>query len=1060
MTGDRRERSAVQIRLRKAPLLAQLSLRPNQMKAIDGARRYVAAYKAGQTAKAGLVHMATGTGKTGVIATLARCIPEIGTTLVLAPRIALRDQLIHDIASRFFARLERAPRVLPKQVRDIEEVIRTETPQLGNSVFVTTVQMLETMNRPPASGSSREQRKRRLYRRLKEMVDLVLVDEGHYEPALSWAQAVRQIPAPRILFTATPYRNDLKSFDTDDRFASHFTLSEATAKRVVRRVRVIQRKPTREPREFMSDVLSFYDQRIRRRWTDARVIVRCDSDASIRQMAQILSDEGRSLLAIHETFSDRGGEHWERRTVPQRDKEPRFYEPDGPVFWIHQFKLLEGIDDDRFRLVALFEPLGNARQVVQQVGRIIRNPECPREAEAFLLDHAGGYHERYWKNLIAYDDVLASESADAPLIHEEFVTKVLQAHPDPTYFRGNVRRRFSFEDFNPTLDLSLPRAANLLHKGPSFDIGEVRSILERRLDEADCVYRRYPTDDKTLVFIYVAVDSAPFLPSVYFLSGMPGVTVVHELKSLVAYYDSGGGSLLGIAGRGGAIGSDQLRRLFSGGVGTKLVEAAMKNTQLGHRAARTRSLTAASIEETVPGLDDHVHVLTRVTGYSAEEVRDGEGGQRQRQLVTRRRYVGLRHGRVVESGERIDLDEYCAWLQELEAALADARRGLPTFGRYASHKKKVADPTARNVLLDVFEVLDSFRTTGDEERKTAARLPMEIEDLCQDVVRRRSPGGAIEHVFSVVANGHPCEVSIEFDSKRSRYKLRSPDLDRMYYRSDSGTGSLIKYLNDEQSFRVVPVSRDTVYVDGEFYEPVVRVGPRFNADQYHVGKILEPIDALEKLCDEKGAVCLADGSDWDRASLFGLISRLGRSDRTLEAAFGEPNILVCDDLGTEVADFILADSDRVVFIHAKAVGQLNPPKPYSASELSVVCAQAIKNVRYLSMFNDLTPKNLSRWEEPWQAAKTAGRVRRRIRLPKGRVSPEKLWDELRSRIANPRTHREVWLLLGGILSKARLERELARSAATAEAVQAVTLLHATLAAIGSIDAKLRIFCYP
>ncbi len=69
------------------------------------------------------------------------------------------------------------------------------------------------------------------------------------------------------------------------------------------------------------------------------------------------------------------------------------------------------------------------------------------------------------------------------------------------------------------------------------------------------------------------------------------------------------------------------------------------------------------------------------------------------------------------------------------------------------------------------------------------------------------------------------------------------------------------YLNDEQSFRVVPASRDAVYVDGEFYEPKVRVGARFDADQYHVGKILEPTEVLEKLRDEQGTKCLAVESD-------------------------------------------------------------------------------------------------------------------------------------------------------------------------------------------------------
>ena len=41
-------------------------------------------------------------------------------------------------------------------------------------------------------------------------------------------------------------------------------------------------------------------------------------------------------------------------------------------FWIHQFKLMEGIDDPSFVAVAIHDLMGNARQLVQQIGRITR----------------------------------------------------------------------------------------------------------------------------------------------------------------------------------------------------------------------------------------------------------------------------------------------------------------------------------------------------------------------------------------------------------------------------------------------------------------------------------------------------------------------------------------------------------------------------------------------------------------------------------------------------------------------------------------------------------------
>jgi superfamily II DNA or RNA helicase len=52
--------------------------------------------------------------------------------------------------------------------------------------------------------------------------DLVLVDEGHYEPAISWSKGVRELNRPTILLSATPYRNDFKSFRVRGRFVFNY----------------------------------------------------------------------------------------------------------------------------------------------------------------------------------------------------------------------------------------------------------------------------------------------------------------------------------------------------------------------------------------------------------------------------------------------------------------------------------------------------------------------------------------------------------------------------------------------------------------------------------------------------------------------------------------------------------------------------------------------------------------------------------------------------------------------------------------------------------------------
>jgi hypothetical protein len=56
--------------------------------------------------EAALVKMATGTGKSAIIAVLARCLPEIRRVLILTPREALREQLYAYVRRGFWSKMK------------------------------------------------------------------------------------------------------------------------------------------------------------------------------------------------------------------------------------------------------------------------------------------------------------------------------------------------------------------------------------------------------------------------------------------------------------------------------------------------------------------------------------------------------------------------------------------------------------------------------------------------------------------------------------------------------------------------------------------------------------------------------------------------------------------------------------------------------------------------------------------------------------------------------------------------------------------------------------------
>jgi hypothetical protein len=218
----------------------------------------------GAPGEAALIKMPTGTGKTAVIAMLACASPLVGKTLILTPRAGLVHQMKYDLSFRFWgpvlggayydcaiheavgaselARIEAGVR--QGSLAPVRVLVADQYPKIwaerdqARQILVSTFNALHLILgiEPPAHRSmygrdAREvARSLRLlgqddedvdqdseyanieaFRELLRSVDLVIVDEGHYEPAYSWSQAVRAIGKPTIIFSATPYRNDYKA---------------------------------------------------------------------------------------------------------------------------------------------------------------------------------------------------------------------------------------------------------------------------------------------------------------------------------------------------------------------------------------------------------------------------------------------------------------------------------------------------------------------------------------------------------------------------------------------------------------------------------------------------------------------------------------------------------------------------------------------------------------------------------------------------------------------------------------------------------------------------------
>lgn len=215
------------------------------------------------------------------------------------------------------------------------------------------------------------------------------------------------------------------------------------------------------------------------------------------------------------------------------------------------------------------------------------------------------------------------------------------------------------------------------------------------------------------------------------------------------------------------------------------------------------------------------------------------------------------------------------------------------------------------------------------------------------------------------------------------------------------------------------------------------------------------IDVLSRLKSEKGIKNpKKNGINWEKDSIFRLIADLGK-ETDFESHIGKPSFMVCDDMNTEIADFILvyennAGDDKVVFIHAKSSSKNHK---YSATAIQEVCSQATKNIRFLNPYNISEPPNISRWDNKWKSKGLE--VKNRIRLEPGLKSGN-AWKRIENIIKDPLSNKEVWLVINNTLSKSSLISELKKS--TYEAIQATILIQSTNQCIGTVNGRLKVFC--
>lgn len=1024
------------------------SLRKPQKRSLELTESYFASSEIG----ACLIHMPTGSGKSGIIATICN-LQFDKCCLIVTPRIALTKQIKFAVEKGFFEDVlkEKANpnnKIFKGLVSD--QIPLDDKENHDDTIYISTIQKLDWIRKNNTL----------FYDSLVKEVKLVIFDEGHYEPAYSWSQTIRGFKSKKILFTATPFRNDLKPFDISDKFIFPYKYADGVKDKYLREVEFRSEDRDKDDDSFLKKVIAYYRYKFGSFTKDSpKIIIRCSQRSTIIRLTNKIKKDYNTLevLAIHEAFKS-SKKTYLLSSVPNK---PATH---SAKIWIHQNKLLEGIDDNQFKMLAIYDDFKNDRALIQQIGRLVRVAQTNEQFKAYVIDFSNGRHEKIWNNYLEFDKIL-DKSSFKPM-SDKILEKFYNIGEDYEYLLDGFKKKFDFNLNQLPGSIKIPLRTNFIQKNIKFDLDNFKEFISEKLDEEDkrYIYKELVFGNiKLQVYFCLNISLSPYLEDYYSINLGNELIVFFELNDVLSYFDSTGYLPIGEEelGLGKVKETDFFKRLFNEDKDSVINSVSLINSNLGTNSIRTHAISANSIDNTVSFLDDKSQIVSTAIGKHKKLIKEKKETEKSVEdtNITKNisRYIGLTKGRVSQRAEWVGLDEYADWVKNIHSIMNNPNlEPKSTFERYARAVNTVNKTNPKHILLDIGEILNDFKLTEDltvNGTRFHKNEPLIIEDVCSEVNQGKT---AHEFDFNInVSDDINVQLQLSFDSKKKTYNISGDELDK-YYQPNNNVQfrTISQFLNSRQSFKIIPEEPNVIYAYGEFYEVHSNFGKGFKEETFNLRDIIIPIKELNTIKSEKGKASTRNaGESWEQDSIFGLLDDLGAKSELAEY-IKTPSIVVCDDMNTEMADFIYAyeskTESKIIFIHAKCgSGSL-----YSASALQEVTSQATKNIKYLNSYNELPRNRIRKWNSKWKSRGLF--VDNRIRKPN--IKGKETIERLNKIIQNPNSTKEVWLVLGKTLEYDELIKALKKG--KAEAIQATLLLHSTLQSVGTVNAKLKVFCSP
>ncbi len=956
-------------------------------------------YLSSESTQNALVHLPTGTGKTGVMATL--CALTDKNILIVVPNATLPMQVKNEIKTNFWESIgvDSSPdmniRILDSQSQ-IDFLRSAE-----KTIFIATIQFIQE------NAYKNNVLYTQFINSINENIEYVFFDEGHREPATKWSQIIRSLNSKIILFTATPYRNDDSVFKLDKRYIYSEKMKKFIDNEDISNLEFLPLKSMTSKTKSLSSSTNVTNEEILeiviKNLCYGKIIIRCKNTKVIEEITEFLNINSIKALGLHSRIKKGTNFQSCGKDIEEKSKE---YD----VF-VHSEILIEGVNIPSIKTLIFLDTFSNFRSAVQQIGRILRCTTHKNNARVYLPDVVLEEHKEQWNYLLDY-------TAEATKEKRKYI-----------YASGLIKKLYVESTSQQILEsnMVIPKRATIFFsrdKALWKDLTNQIILWFENNSRCKVVYKKR-VEDNAFVVCYEETTHSNLFKSVAYENKNLHICVLVEVDShaddgvYYFYFNStniktfDNETLLNCSN----IDLKNFKSILDSSL--EITRARYEKTiPIVSTGIRGREIVGREIENTRPSLEQKLSFCSNMTGKNKH--------------TNQVRYINTITSRVSDS-DMGSLDEYLEWCSEIVETIESNNDSHSIFKRFASISS-VPPQHGPTFVYAEFDKEFIHPDTGEL-----------IEEFCAEINNNE---------FEIKMDGLTYQYEVRVDINNTLIFIAKQQVDNIELEYRGGSISLVDALK-ESSCRLYFLKDQLIYIKGRYYKP--NVVTAFNrSDDWPMWDDIDPIDGLDtQICinEKNGNNDIKAILTWPNDSVFGvLMNYINDKKKTID-------YLVCDDMGTEIADFIALDTtnNKIIYIHCK-----HGNKQLSASTFQDVCGQAMKNVRYIMNTsqgnNNYLETRKIKWAVNWPfygINAVGGNINRCI---KGGTA-EEIFDQYIKMISQPQTEYEVWLVHSGLSYKA-LGDQLCSKLQSEEMPQLIWLLQSTQDYISEAGAKLKILCAP